>query len=287
MIISVIGGYDREQLQSFLNIVLRIGVNEVRILKIGQDTFLDYTIKMLKLAHDCENLFLVDFEELITKDGGQPANVLLFMNSSFDSLEEFTKMNFPLVKLVFEAIKISGVEAIKIVLGDNNRGLMQHAYFLQLLKNDPAADENKVKLDIVTVSSIHQMSKSCNSAMGERSLRMYPKADGETFAYDPTGEITDEEAEDLSMELKDKIKLMEEVFTPDTSSSSYPYIEGRTLGKFMELYLQSQDWELTKRDDGLTSREPSKEEMNVYGLETSWPLFLMNTKDCQREFSHT
>jgi len=270
---SIAGGYDRELLQAFLNILLTRGVlKEVRILKIGEESYLQHAINIMKLAHDFDEIYLVDFENLIVKDG-EGTDILVFLNSSLDSTDNFLKVSIPLVQLVLEVIQRSAIEDLKIIFGDNNRGLLQHSYLQNLLdKSKPA--ETKPGLEIVAVSSAHHISKTFNSTMGEGNLRVYPKADGEIFTYDPSGEMEDGEAAAVVNELQDKLKIMEDVFSADNTSSAYPYIEGRTLAKFIEVYAMNQNWEQTKMDDGLCSRVPSQDEKDHYGLDASWPLFL-------------
>jgi len=273
MKVSIAGGYDREFLQGFLNILFTRGVlKEVRILKIGEEAYLKHAINIMKLSHDFDEIHLVDFENLIKKDG-EVTDVLVFLNSSLDSTDNFLKVSIPLVQLIFEVIQRSAVEGLKIIFGDNNRGLLQHSYFINLMDKSKTA-ETKTELEIVVVSSAHQISKTFNSELGENSLRAYPKADGEIFTYDPSEALEEEDAQAVVMELQDKLKTMEEVFTADNTSSAYPYIEGRTLAKFIEVYALNRSWEQTKRDAGLCSRVPSQEEKDHYGLDASWPLFL-------------
>jgi len=269
MRIALVGGYDREFVQTFLGVVLpKGGVTEVRVLNFSNAPYLKGVIEMVKLVHDFEPIHGVALEELLIKDG-HAADLVVFLNSSLSSFEDFATDAFQLVHIIYDAIKKSAVENLKILFGDNNRGLLQHAYMDKLMNN-----QNPQSLQLTTVSSVYDISKTLNSSDGEYSFRSFPKSDGEAYSFDPSGEMTAGDAEKLSEDLSDKISSMEAVFNAVYSAGSYPYVEGAILGRFVELFVQTRSWETTKRDHGLAARIPSNEEKIHYGLDFFWPLFL-------------
>ena len=108
------------------------------------------------------------------------------MNSSYKkSLEEFSVVAFPLVKLVHQEIIKSKVPDIKILFGDNYRysnfvgksshsyvygGLLQKCYMDVLVANSDLTED---QISSVAVSSIFHTSKILNSAVEDHYVRYY------------------------------------------------------------------------------------------------------------------
>jgi len=269
MRLAIAAGYDRELVQTFLGVVLPKGrVTEVRILNFNNAPYLKGVIEMIKIVHDYEHIASVTLEELLIKDGNA-ADLLVFLNSSLSNTEDFTTEAFQLVHIIYGAIVKSEVGNLKILFGDNNRGLLQHAYMNKLMDN-----QNPQSLQITTVSSIYETSKTLNTSLGEEAFRCFPKIDGEAYTFCPNDDTSPEEAERYSQDLNNKLSAMEAVFNIVQSAASYPYVEGAVLGRFVELYVQTGRWDMTKRENGLTARIPSEEEKKDYGLDFFWPVFL-------------
>jgi len=275
MILSIIGAYNREEVQTFLNALLSNGgVDEVRLLQMGKATsFTDMVIE-LKLVHDFEHISAVNMEDLIFKDKIVP-EVLVFMNSSYQSLDCFTTAAFPLLTFIWKEIKKSKVKEMKILFGDNYRGLLQQAFLEKVMINGDA-DLSGFKFSVV--SSIFQVSKTLNSTVDGSYFRCYPKVDESVYVFDPSGKMSTESETALTEELGEKLEMVEQIFTKK-SSSSYPNIEGTVLAGFMKIYMQTKDWDIAVRDDWLSSRHPVGEEKDYYGVDGSVPIFLPPVAD--------
>lgn len=266
MRLGIIGGHDREGVMPLLNYVIpRGGLKEVRILDMEIPSLLD-TVSQLKVINDFTDIKIVKMEDLIIKDG-EDIQVLVILTTSFDDLDEFATSVFFLVKTVFGIIEKSATDDLKIIFGDNYRGLIQHA-MLQKLNS-----EKKLKLDITTISSIFQASNSLDSTENENKFRCYPKTDGSYYLYNPGDEMDNTAEERLMEELKEKISAIETVFKEGETGSSYSTVEGTAIARFLEVYLQN-GWDTALRDQGLIGRLPSSKEADDYAIEPTIPIFL-------------
>jgi len=269
-IISIIGGHDREAIQTFLNILITAGgVTEVRILQMGTTAYFQDLVMELCLVHDIDRIYGVDMQGLMNRNGEFP-QVLVFMNSSYRPLEEFCSVAFPLVDFTVQELLKAEVEALNILFGDNYRGLLQKAYMDKLLRD---SESDTKEIHSVAISSIYQISKILNSAETSSRFRCYPKVDGSIYVFDPTGSLSDESSEKLREELEAKIGMIEKLFTMK-SSCAYPNIEGSVLARFIGTYIQTQEWDTACRDDELYSRCPTKSEVTYYGLDSEVAVFL-------------
>ena len=69
-VIGIVGGYNRECLQSLLNPLFeRGGLTEVRMLKLGDEELIESVLNELKLLFEFENIHCVDVKGLVCKDG--------------------------------------------------------------------------------------------------------------------------------------------------------------------------------------------------------------------------
>lgn len=270
MIVSVVGAYDREAMQSFLNPLISTGgVKEVRLLQMGTSAYFADLVMELKIIHDLQSIYAVNLKSLLLRDDLSP-EILVFMNSSYKSYEDFCTVAFPLIKIIFEEMSVLQFTKMHIVFGDNYRGLVQHAYFEKLMKEQSF---DSTRLEICVVSSIYESSKILNSSVSTAYFRSYPKCDGGIFVYEASGTATPSEKEDLVEEVKEQVEWLEELFT-NKSASSYPNIEGTTLFRFLSIFLQNNDWEVALRSTGLFSRIPTKEEVGLYNLDPEMVVFL-------------
>jgi len=270
LIVSVVGAYDREAIQAFLNPLISTGgVEEVRLLQMGSSAYFADLVTELKLVHDLQAINAVNIKELLLKDEKSP-EVLVFMNTSYKSYEDFCNIAFPLMKIIFDEIVSLEFGRMNILFGDNNRGLAQHAYLVKLMK-EHAFDPTK--LEIAVISSMFEMSKILNTSASAAYFRCYPKVDGGIFVYEASGKASSEEEINLIEEVKEQVDQIEKIFTLK-SASSYPNIEGTTFFRFLSTYIQNDDWDISLRNMGLASRIPNQEEMGVYGLDSDVVVFL-------------
>jgi len=251
---------------SMLNHLLpKGGVKEVRILDMDIPSVKD-TIAQLKILHDYKDIKLVKIDDLFVTDD-EPIEVLAFLTTSFDDFAEFSSSVFLLSKMVFGVMEKSAVENLKIIFGDNYRGLIQQAMFGKL------NSQKKITLQLTTVSTVFQTSNYLDSTESDNKFRCYPKTDGSYYLYNPGVEMDETSTENLMDELKEKISPMETVFKPGQNGSSYSAIEGFAIARFLQVYLQN-GWEIALRNEGLFGRLPSKKEADHYGLEPTLPIFL-------------
>jgi len=275
VVVAIVGAYMRETVLTFLNGVLTTGgVHEVRLLQMGPSDYFETLVFHLRLVHDTEKIYYhEDVKDFLFKNKISP-EVIIFMNSSFKAFPEFSRASCRLLQSICQEIESLGLSDLKILFADNYRGLFQQAIFEKLSKkpSEVLADTPSGHL-VATVSSVFHTSKIMNSAESDNSFRSYPKADGGVFNYSATEEMSEKAADDLSVELSEKIHMMEKVFTKKTSSS-FQYIEGVVLVEFMKTYIQSKSWDVALRDNGLCSRSPNKSEMAYYGLSSKVAVFL-------------
>jgi len=251
-------------LQAFINPLLeRGGVGEIRILNLGNEQLIDDIIDELRLILEFRNIVKVEASSLI-KNNGSFTEVLVFINTSYKSLEHFIPVAFTLLRLVFEEAVSSEVETLHAVFGDNLRGLLQKNYLDKLHKET----NSTLKLETVALSSIFRVSSSFNSEVNSSQIRMYPKADGSFYSYDPTMKMTVQEFQAISEELQFKIEAAEKIF-PGKSAYHYPNIEGCSLSRFVQTFVQNGDWETACSNEGLVARLPLPEEIEFYGLADS------------------
>merc|ERR1719452_93704 len=267
-VLAIVGGHDREEIQAFLNdLIPKGGVTEVRLLQLGSTEYFNVLAMEQCLVHDVEKFFVVNLKDLFIRDG-KNTEVIVFMNSSYKSLPDFCAIAFPLVKIVFDEMLQTELRSMKILFGDNYRGLLQKCYLDKISSHI----ETPLDLHSVAISSIYQISKSLNSVENSGLFRLYPKVDGGIYAYDPSNALSEEDLTSLSKELEQKLGLMEKVFS-NKSASSYPNIEGNVLSNFMEVYFQ-RDWDIACRDAELHSRCPTNEEVTMLGLSSNIAVFL-------------
>lgn len=272
MILSIVGGHDQDQLSSFLNsLVPKGGFREVRILDMNIPS-VKMTIDQIALLHDFNQLSVVKMEELIVKEE-ESIQMLVFLTSSFATIEDCTPYSFLLVNTVVENISKSEITDLKVVFSDNYRGLVQQAIFEKLSLS------KKMRVTLTTVSSVFQVSKILDSKIGDYQFRCYPKTDGTFYVYDPKDSMDTTTADQLSDELKDQISTMERVFNKNHSGSSYPCLEGVAVARFIEIYMQTSDWDTAIRDEGLIGRLPSPDEAQKYQLDPRIPVFLPPDED--------
>lgn len=268
-VISLIGAHDREAVQTFLNLLISAGgITEIRLLNMGNAEYYRDLVRELCLVHDFDKIQSVNLKELFVLDG-QPTEVLVFLNSSYKSTDDYLRVASHLVTVTFHEIMSAQLDNIYVLFGDNYRGLVQKAYLDKLIKSTTA---NTVVVESVAISSIFQISKILNSTENDAALRCYPKIDGSLYVYDPSSSLTSEQAADLSKELEFKLKNIEKIFT-SKDASSYPNIEGTASARFIRTYLQN-DWEVACRDQVLFSRSPSAEEVTFYDLPSNVAVFL-------------
>jgi len=275
MILSIVGAYNREEVQTFLNALLsKGGVEEVRLLQMGKATSFTDMVMELKLVHDFDHITAVNMEDLIFKDRIGP-EVLVFMNSSYQSLDCFTTAAFPLLTLIWKEIKKAKLKEMKILFGDNYRGLLQQAFLEEVMKS---GDADLTGFKVAVVSSVFQVSKILNSSLDGSYFRCYPKVDESVYVFDPSGKMSADSETALTEELGEKLEMVEQMFTKK-SASSYPNIEGTVLAGFLKIYMQTKDWDIAARDDWLSSRHPVGKEKDYYGVDGSVPMFLPPVSD--------
>jgi len=267
-VISLIGAHDREAVQTFLNLVISAGgISEIRLLNMGNAEYYRDLVKELCLVHDFDSIHSVNLKELFVLDN-QPTEILVFLNSSYKSMDDFMCVASHLITVTFDEMMAAKMTKICVLFGDNYRGLIQKAFLDKLVKSTSA---NTVVVESVAISSIFQISKILNSTENDAAFRCYPKIDGSLYVY-PTSSLTSEQLSDLNKELEFKLKNMEKIFT-EKDSSSYPNIEGTVTARFIRTYLQN-DWDVACRDQELFSRSPSEEELTFYDLPSKVAVFL-------------
>jgi len=269
MIVSIVGAQDREAVQSLMNTMLPCGVRQVRILNLGLGSFATTLVNELKLVHDFEAFHEVNIEQLVSLDG-ELTKVMIFLNSSNRTLDDFSKSASTLTKLIWEQIMKVKAKTMYFLLGNNNRGLIQHGLFLKLMT---CSRLDLSGFHVAAISSIYQISKILDITLSDSKLRCYPKIDGGVYTFNPGEEFSKETEAEVNEELGEKVDLIVKIFS-DRSSFEYPNIEGSTMGRFMKVFIQSNDWEVAISDDGLSSRCPTDTEAAHYGIETGVPVFL-------------
>jgi len=271
MIISLVGAYDREQIQAFLNpLISHGGVQEIRLLKMGSEPFFTDLVSEMKLVHDMEKIFAVDIKTLLLFEDETP-EVLIFMNSSYKTISDFCTVAFPLLEIIVDEMgNIENLQEMKILFGDNYRGVLQHAYLEKLLQKSSI---DSTIIQISGISSVFEMSKILNSTTSDSYFRCYPKIDETHYLFDPSQEMSADSENDLAEELNEQIATMEHTFTKK-SASSYPNIEGTNLFRCISTYIQKKNWDLALSVQWLVSRNPTERELEMYGLKWKVPVFL-------------
>jgi len=273
-VISIVGGHNREALAAFLNpLVLQGGIQELRVLKLGDPELIETIVSEFSLVHEFEKISAVNLEDMICKDGVF-SEVIVFINSSYKDINQSSQVAFHLLDAIFKEIsKAGGNTTLYVVFGDNMRGLIQKNYLEKL------STSNQIKTVVISValSSIYHISKTFNSMQTSGStFRSYPKADESFYIYDPSQSMTTEAVSDLSKELESQLAQAERLFTKQ-SAHSYPSLEGTVLSRFVATYIQK-DWNVACSDEGMYSRFPSRSESEFYDLaENSVAVFLPAT----------
>jgi len=263
-VISIVGGHNREALAAFLNpLVLQGGIQEIRVLKLGDAELIGNIVCEFSLIHEFEMISAVNLEDFICKDGVF-SEVIVFLNSTYQDVEKSSRVAFHLLDAIYSEISKSGGDSsLYLVFGDNMRGLLQKNYLERLA----ASNKAKTEVHSVALSSIFHISKAFNSLLNSSTFRSYPKADGSFYTYDPSNKMTTEAVSDLSKELESQLAQAERLFTQQ-SAHSYPNLEGTVLSRFVATYIQK-DWNVACSDEGMYSRFPSRSECEYYDLADS------------------